>query len=194
MKPSRTYSDLLSCIYDEAGPVGRIGRGTHYSVFRTACFIDLIGERQDKAGIHDFAVIWDEDHDERIIPRIERLYMAGLLTPVLAIGERKGGLSVLVQPDFEQAGCKSLRGYSQEVARIIAGGSGDDGDEWDVRVGQFDDYGKSSRIFDHSIIHADNRRVHTYLSHIESMWRLGVKPYVPGQPPFGWVDPAPAAD
>jgi hypothetical protein len=41
-------------------------------------------------------VIWDEDHDERVIGVVERMYFAGLLHPVLFVGERKGSLTVVL--------------------------------------------------------------------------------------------------
>ncbi len=29
------YSQFLACLYDQAEPVGDLGRGAHYSVFRS---------------------------------------------------------------------------------------------------------------------------------------------------------------
>lgn len=73
-----------------------MGRGTHCSVFRVPEWFDVIGRPVDKALQHDFAVLWDEDHDKRIIPVIERLYVNGLLFPVQFIGERKGVITAIL--------------------------------------------------------------------------------------------------
>ncbi len=35
MQKTPPYSNLLSCLYDESEPVGRLGSGAHYSVFRS---------------------------------------------------------------------------------------------------------------------------------------------------------------
>lgn len=94
------YSHLFSCIYDEAEPIGRIGRGTHYSIFRAAEWHDVMRRPLPVAQVHDFAVVWDEDHDTRVIEVVEKLYMKSLLSPVQFIGERKGSLNVIVAAKF----------------------------------------------------------------------------------------------
>lgn len=73
-----------------------IGRGTHYSVMRAPIWQDKWLNPMPNGVMLDFAVIWDEDHDERVLEVIERVYFAGLLAPVRFIGERKGTLSVLI--------------------------------------------------------------------------------------------------
>ena len=77
----RTYSPFFQTLYDEQAPVGHLGRGTHYSVLRAAVFHDELGEilpenryKGPHAKFHDFAVIWDEDHDKRVIEVIEQIY------------------------------------------------------------------------------------------------------------------------
>ncbi|WP_253073410.1 hypothetical protein [Sodalis ligni] len=94
------YSTLLSCLYDEQQPIGNLGRGTHYSIFRTVEWLDVNRTPVNLPQLHDFSVIWDEDHDERVINVIENIYMAGLLSPIQFIGERKGTLTVIVAAKF----------------------------------------------------------------------------------------------
>jgi predicted nucleic acid-binding protein len=53
----QTYSPYFKTLYDQPEPIGRLGRGTHYSVLRCLGL----------SGFHDFAIIWDEDHDKRVI-------------------------------------------------------------------------------------------------------------------------------
>src|SRR5688572_1906398 len=76
------YSKLFACLYDEPAPVGNLGRGTHYSVMRSVEWLDVVRRPLPLPEIHDFAVIWDEDHDSRVIEAVERIYMAGLLSPI----------------------------------------------------------------------------------------------------------------
>lgn len=82
MKTLPVYSALLACLYDEPEPVGHLGRGTHYSIFRTAEWRDVVLDPLPVPQIHDFAIIWDEDHDTRVIEAVEAIYMTGLLSPI----------------------------------------------------------------------------------------------------------------
>ena len=100
MAQTPVYSHLLSCIYDEPEPIGHIGRGAHYSVFRCAESRDVSWSPVSPAQVHDFAVIWDEDHDTRVIAVAEALYAEGVLAPVQFIGERKGNLTVILAAKF----------------------------------------------------------------------------------------------
>lgn len=51
------------------------------------------------ARFHDFAIVWDEDHDERVIEPVEKIYLAGLLPHFLMFGERKGSFSAIATED-----------------------------------------------------------------------------------------------
>src|SRR5450631_3959398 len=86
----KKYSDFFQTLHDEQSPTGHLGRGTHYSVLRAVVFHDAVGRRLFNAKFADFAVIWDEDHDDRVIEPIERIYRSGLLSMFLMFGERKG--------------------------------------------------------------------------------------------------------
>jgi len=96
MKNYASYSALFNTIYDETQPVGEIGRGTHYSILRAAQSLDLKLEPEIQITAQDFGVIWDEDHDDRIMDVIEELYIQNLLAPILFIGERKGSVTVIL--------------------------------------------------------------------------------------------------
>jgi hypothetical protein len=84
------YADFFRTLHDETGPVGRLGRGTHYSVMRAAVFHDALGRSLRKARLTDFAIIWDEDHDMRVMDVIGEIYRRGLLSSFFMFGERKG--------------------------------------------------------------------------------------------------------
>lgn len=88
-----SYSDYFKTLHDETGPTGYLGRGTHYSVLRAMTFHDPIGKSLPTGQFIDFAVIWDEDHDVRVIEPIEEIYRRGLLSSFVMFGERKGAFT-----------------------------------------------------------------------------------------------------
>lgn len=173
------YSTLFSCLYDEPEPVGHLGRGSHYSVFRSVEWLDVIRSPLVVPQIHDFAVIWDEDHDTRVIQIIEAIYMAGLLSPIQFIGERKGTLTVIVAAKFYLNGSDAdLKSYERQLQKICDKPS--HGDYWPVEVGMFDrSPGTPHQTELHGLISAEEHRVITYLRNIDSLWLLGTKPFAP---------------
>ena len=150
----RTYSTLFSTLYDQESPVGNLGRGTHYSVLR---FAGVFGNTFQ---VHDFAVVWDEDHDTRVIPIAEQLHAAGLMWRVLAIGEREGGITVLVR-HLEQAE------IFVKVARRISE-TGVDGDSFGCDIEEFPGGGRL-------IVDDEASRVQNYLRGVDALWQLGTK-------------------
>ncbi|MFV8622352.1 hypothetical protein, partial [Ralstonia pseudosolanacearum] len=114
----------------------------------------------------DFAVIWDEDHDDRVIDAIMMLYVAGLLSPIRYIGERKGVLSVLLAPDvvrdWEPKRLDQYRDDINDICQCME-------DPWSAHVDSAD--GR-----EHSIIHASPENVALYLKNIDMLWQLGMGP------------------
>ncbi len=176
------YSTLFSCIYDEQQPVGNLGRGTHYSIFRAIEWLDVIRAPLDLPQVHDFSVIWDEDHDERVINVIENIYMAGLLSPVQFIGERKGSLTVIVAAKFYFGGTPDISDYQKQLQKICDKST--DGDFWPVEIGMFDRSPGFPPNSPHQtevcgLINDEFHRVVTYLRNIDSLWGVGTKPFTP---------------
>jgi hypothetical protein len=171
------YSTLFSCLYDEPAPVGRLGRGAHYSIFRSVEWLDVTRRPLTLPQVHDFAVIWDEDHDERIIEAVERLYMAGLLSPVQFIGERKGMLTVILAARFYFSGTEAdTQAYVHAVEAIGHSLA----DAWSTDVGIFDRApGNPHQNDPRGIISDQGRRVRTYLENIDGLWGLGTKDFSP---------------
>lgn len=176
----RLYSPHFSCLYDEHEPVGKIGNGTHYSVLRTAEWRNVVQQPLKQAEVHDFAVIWDEDHDERVVDVAERIYMAGLFSPIQFIGERKGTLTVVVAARFwffyPEA---TLLNWKRAVAQLA---TDIDGDTWNLHVGMFDKSqpGGAPHQTDPSFIVQDTElRAIAYLRHIDNLWNLGTWPFKP---------------
>ena len=179
MSKNPTYSTLFSCLYDESAPIGHLGRGTHYSVFRSVESKNVELQPLANSEIHDFAVIWDEDHDERVIEVVEKIYMAGLLSPIQFIGERKGFLSVVLAAKF---GCGHVGTEVDAYLKKIEGLSKSQGDCWLVEMGTFDRHDKSSNGHQTSlpsIISADSEAVFIYLKNIDNLWSLGTKDWRP---------------
>ena len=159
------YSPFIQTLHDETQPVGHLGRGTHYSVLQVPIWQDQWLNPLPVGSLLDFAVIWDEDHDERVIQAIEDLYFCGLLAPVRYIGERKGSLSVLIDEKTVQAWDHSkLKSYREAVSDVGQNLE----DPWPTTVATV----SSSK---HSIIHASNEDVTLYLRNIHMLWFLGAK-------------------
>src|SRR4051794_24878565 len=162
-----SYSSFFQTLYDETRPVGNFGRGTHYSVLRVPIWQDEWLNPLPQAALLDFAVLWDEDHDERVVQAIEEIYFAGLMGPVRFIGERKGGLSVLIHSNQSLPWTPdALNSYHEAVSRISNGLD----DPWPATV----DMVLGS---EHSIINAPRENMIGYLKNIDMLWQLGRKPY-----------------
>jgi hypothetical protein len=160
------YSPFFQALHDETQPVGHFGRGTHYSVLRVPIWHDERLKPLPQGELLDFAIIWDEDHDARVIEPMEEMYFAGLLAPVRFIGERKGSLSVLIDSGTMEAWDeKTLRNYRAAVNRI----SQSLDDPWPVTVDRV--FGRES-----SIVHGAPEDVATYLKNIQLLWKLGRRP------------------
>ncbi len=159
------YAPFFHTLHDETQPIGTLGRGTHYSVLRAVIWHDAVLRPLPRAALLDFAVIWDEDHDERIIDAVLALYFAGLLSPVLFIGERKGTLSVLLQHDARTGRSKAaLATYAKSVEDIAQRLE----DPWTLTIDSVNDA-------EHSIINDDPVSVDLYLRNIHMLWKLGIK-------------------
>ena len=105
---------------------------------------------------------------------VETLYFDGLLAPVRFIGERKGGLTVLVAA--ETANALDLPSYSERVDDAVKRSGLDDW--WNVAVGYV---GAES-----SIISAESEKVTVYLQNIDNLWNLGAKPDLNQVLPILW--------
>lgn len=166
------YSDYFHTLHDETQPVGNLGRGTHYSVLRYASWHDVELKRLDQPVTHDFSVIWDEDHDTRIISAIEKIFEAGLLAPIQFIGERKAFLSIVLAARFRYSGENDLvqRDYIrqlEEISRDI------EGDSWNLQIGYYDRTGPFHQTESAGMIACSDAQEDTYLRNIDNLWNLG---------------------
>ena len=168
MTTQSQYSTLFSCLYDQPAELGIIGRGTHYSLFRSVQWRTINGESDGSGVVHHFAVIWDEDHDTRVIGVIERMHLDGLLWPVIFIGERKGGLSVVVDRNAPVGPA-----YIKAVEAIC---SNADGDCWPCELGWFERSSSGRQTEPAYLIQSNEADAVDYLHGIDATWRLGNQP------------------
>ncbi|MEI6268035.1 MAG: hypothetical protein WCP01_04070 [Methylococcaceae bacterium] len=159
------YSPYFKTLHNEVAPVGYIGRGSHYTILRCVIWHDHMLIPLQKGKYLDFAIIWDEDHDERIISIIEDLYINGLLSPVIFVGETKGIFSLLTHkpsiltPEY---------GNSSEFQCAIQNISEKQEDSWPANIFQY-------LSTEHTIISDSYERVSLYLENLKQQWQLGIK-------------------
>jgi hypothetical protein len=163
------YSDFFKTLHDEQGPTGYLGRGTHYSVLRAVVFHEPTGKPLREGQFADFAVIWDEDHDTRVIEPIEEIYRRGLLSSFLMFGEHKGFftsiLSRHVRGNFPaQSVDKHIDSLKMEITAICQSLS----DPWPSKVVYRPTLGETNPI-----ISDDDKKVNLYLNNLEMLWQLG---------------------
>lgn len=179
------YSKYFETLYDEQFKVGQLGNGTHYSVLRALVWHDQYGEMINFPKNLDFVVIWDNDHDERVIKILEELYIWGRLSVIKFIGEYKGILSLLLNlPDLGVASIKMERlplpGKCKDVLPVKTESIGE------VQIGMiisncesvirgFEDLWTIHVNYMPHIILDERIKVEQYLNTIDMLWNLGVK-------------------
>lgn len=183
------YSTYFSCLYNEPYARTDFGKGVHCSVMRAVEWLDVCRIPLKLPEVHDFAVIWDQDHDERVIRVIERIYMAGLLSPVQFVGEHNATFTVIVAAEFRlhvnETGFKNYIAEIQEICSSV------DDEYWAVRAGMFDrspSWPPNKTKID-GIIPTDEYRAVTYLRNLDNVWQLGPKTFIPTPRPqslYGW--------
>lgn len=123
-----SYSPYFKTIIDERES-GLFGRGSHISILE--CLMPI----EDQIKKYRFGVVWDEDHDERVIKVIEHLYSMGLMNDVIFIGERKGNLTIVfddgftTQYDIPQNYIDSVEAVCDTALEYSCGG-----DNWPVNI------------------------------------------------------------
>lgn len=159
------YSDFFKTLHDERIPTGNLGRGTHYSILRAVVFSDSLGKPLKEGRFADFAIIWDEDHDERVIEAIEKVYFAGLLPYFLMFGERKGVFTAVLASDVIQPVLQAdLDRKLNDITRHLEGE-----DSWLAQAFGLH-YPPQNPIID-----ASAEKVGLYLNNLMMLWELGVK-------------------
>lgn len=176
----RTYSPFFQTLHDEPAPVGIFGDGAHYSVLSAVIFHDYLGEPLRFALDHTFAVIWDGDHDERVIKVIEQIYRRGLLPRFTYFGERKGNFTaILIDPkvgllaraDDDPRVVTEPKNKNAELKKQLSVILNLDDDPWPVTIANGIAADNNQIIIDD--LDDDPARVTTYLKNIDILWGLG---------------------
>ncbi len=115
----------IHCVYAQPR-----SKQPHYSVYRYTESRGQQGEILQRKKSRDLIVIWDEDHDLRVLGRIEELFLRDLLFPILYIGEREGCLTLAVDPTFFHFDARRRQTYTEQVERVAEGG----GDAWGLDI------------------------------------------------------------
>jgi hypothetical protein len=156
------YSDFFQTLHDEQGPTGHLGHGAHYSILRAVVFHGPNGEPLPVGKNADFAVIWDEDHDARVIKPIEEIYRCGLLSAFLMFGECKGTFTALLHNDCQALSRHvTLHRKLDQMTQSLE-------DPWRAKVCALE---KASS----SLIEDDPAKVALYVKNLTMLWNLGVK-------------------
>jgi hypothetical protein len=150
-----SYSYYFHTLFDQSGPVGYLPNGAHHSVLRSLNWFAPDGSLLAEPTFHDFAIIWDEDHDTRLLPVLEHLYRARLLYKALFVGEAKGVLSVVV--DSEP---RDLKSYTKAVEVIAQANE----DPWNCEVTRF-----------RREVRDSDPPLQGFMVGIHATWRLGIK-------------------
>ena len=186
----RQYSTLFTTLYDQPEPVGQLG-DAHYSVLRASVWVPMIG--RPRLSMHDFAIIWDKDHDERVIWIAEKLLEAGLLHHVLLIAERDAAVIVLIVKGTDWDDAVVVPKYEEDLRKAI---SKPPDDKFQVRVSYFNPKTNNLLFYTKYVDElldggSENMRAHTgwslpdsddgrsrirgYLDGIDATWQLGSK-------------------
>lgn len=168
------YSSLFACLYDHKDP--SVPTWTHHSIFRCVEYRDVTRKLLSEPVIHDFAIIWDEDHDTRVIAAVERIYMAGLMAPVQFIGEHKGTLTAIIAAKAWFGMEEDAESYARRLYSAVNEGAQD---QWPVVLGMFDRSDRDLRDAHQTelkqIIGVDPQVEHTFLLNLDAVWKLGTK-------------------
>lgn len=170
-----SYSNIFQCLHDQPG-VGV--RQLPYTIFRAFESKDVEQNPSKIPNVHDFCILWDEDHDTRVIRAAEVLFAAGLLPGVQFLREHKGYLSVILA-------AKTYWPAHTLYAQAIRDGATIIDDHWDVEVGMYDRSGVSTDPVIHmhqcqfaSILGGDDEKTLRLLWNIDYQWDLGTKPLI----------------
>jgi hypothetical protein len=156
------YSEFFETLHDEQGRVGSML--CHYSILRAMVFHDEFGNALPIARRQKFAVIWDDDHDERIIQPIEKLFCEGLLSSFVMFGEQK---AVFYAMAAEQLAAPKFKARVSHLEKRIEAACHyiDIGDQWGAQLEWINAPGL--------MMNASDDKARLYAATIKMLWDLG---------------------
>lgn len=156
IRNAHTYSNFFETLYDEEKPIG-IDIDFHYSILQA-----VVLSTHDRMKLFRFGVIWDEDHDSRIIDTIEEIYFAGLLPHFLFFYERKGNFFAITRKRIYSRGKEYL---TEKIDKITQSQD----DPWETHIIRGIDDADNL----HGTPTAKERfDIKNYLKNIKLMWRM----------------------
>lgn len=108
-------------------------------------------------------MIWDQDHDPRVIEAIEKIYLAGLLPRFVIFGERKGVFTAIITGKFMD---ESQQSWLSEKVHAVTCNL--DNDSWPGLAVELENA-------DNKIISDKPHKVLLYLENLIMLWELGLK-------------------
>jgi len=144
-------------LYDET-PTHHVYEDGHYSVYRAVIYVGR------SYCHHTFAVLWDADHDERILELIAEVMRRGFLHNYVLFGEHKGHVTAFMKPetvDWPDPPNTLLESIAQDMPD----------DAWSAT-----EYCLSQSL---GLTWARDRGIDAYLRNIEERWPLGFKVIAP---------------
>ena len=157
------YKTFFKTLYDGVTPADYIGKSTHYTITRCVIWHDHMLAPLKKGKYLDFAIIWNDDHNDLLISFIEDLYINGLLSPSIFVGERNGIVTLLTQENSIFTPHGDITEYEiaiQNIANKLQ-------DPWSTKIFPY-----LSR--DHDII-LDGYDCVSFLENLKQQWQLGIK-------------------
>jgi hypothetical protein len=154
----KTYSSFFKTLHDEQAPTGYLGRGIHYSILRAVVFHDEIG-RPCLGSDLDFAVIWDEDHDDRVVQAIEGCYRRTILSSFIALREQKGTFIGILAPGLPNFRSSSVSDQLHAIAEEV------ELDVWTSVIATVEE--------PHGIGSCPDDQLSLYLKNLKMLWKLG---------------------
>lgn len=149
---------LLESLYEEKDQVG-FTDGVHHSVLQFASWHNDARKVRKTARVQRVAIVWDPDHDERVLDVADAMYVRGLLAPVLLLSEMKGMLYVALRPNASRL--LDLEDYRSEVSAAAT----PDGDSWMVEVIPYESRSEALRLM-------SGERGQCYIDGIDAVWQL----------------------
>ncbi len=158
------YSHFFRTEYDEQRDIGVLE--AHHSVLS----VPSLNKEYSALDIQRIAVIWDDDHDERVIPILEAACFKGLLRNVLFIAEHKGAVSIIMHGNAKSFLWKTRQKKWQDICDEVI-----ENDEFKIDIMSKEEYVQTL---------ADSLQpmYENYLNHICDVWSLGAHDFYPTKP------------
>ena len=87
---------FFKSLHYKISPAGKSKQNKHFSVLRAGPSSNMPPNFEDISTYQAFVIIWEKEHNIKVIKIVEKLYSERLLSPILFIEERKGFLTIII--------------------------------------------------------------------------------------------------